>query len=125
MIWIVPFFRVLEQFGNFSRSYEASRDPSRSPRTHLRYPSGLIREFLTSSSDGLLPEAQPAHGFVGPEEQGEEGAGGERRGAAVGARGRSRAQLLQQLLEEQQEEEAAVGGEWLQRPRDHLPASIT
>lgn len=81
---LFPFLTVSEQFGNFSRSYEA-QDPSPSPHTYLHYPSCLIGEFLISLSDGLLSEAQSAHRFVGKEEQGEEGSGGERRRAAVGA----------------------------------------
>lgn len=43
---------------------------------------GLTRMNLFSS-DGLLYEAQPAQRHAGKEEQGQEGSGGEWRGAAV------------------------------------------
>lgn len=75
--------------------------------------SSLIQSFLISLLDGLLSEAQSAYRLVGSEEQGKKGAGGKRRRPAVGARGRSGTQLLQQLLEKQPKEEEEVRGEWM------------
>lgn len=67
--------------------------------------------FSLLLSDGLLLEAQSAQRHASEEEQGEEGAGGERRRAAVGARGRSAAQLPQQLLAQEQEQAEEDRGE--------------
>lgn len=67
-------------------------------RAMYLYMNALVYIVSLCLLDGLLFEAQSAQRHATEEEQGEEGAGGKRRRAAVGARGRSTTQLPQQLL---------------------------